>query len=82
MLNPENSSDDIWSDTAFAGTKFHELNERAVYEQNSHEKGSRLYPFEESIHQENKTRSKVKTEVGYGFGGMLTWKKVEYAILI
>ena len=58
------------------------MSELAGYEQTNDQQGSELYPFEESSNQQKKTRSKVKTKVGYDVASMVTWKKVEYTILI
>jgi hypothetical protein len=59
LLNLENSGDDLWGDTAFAGKRFSELIKLAGYEQKRHQKGSELYTLEEDLNQQNRTKSKV-----------------------
>lgn len=45
LLDPENSGDVVWGDSAFAGAKFEELLELGGFQTNIHEKGSRNHPL-------------------------------------
>jgi IS5 family transposase len=75
LLDPENTDDIVWGDSAFAGMKFAELLELGGFESNIHEKGSRHHPLCEEAKERNKVRSKIRAKVEHAFGGMVTWMK-------
>ncbi len=82
LLDPENSCDIVWGDSAFAGRKFDELLELAGYQSNIHEKGSRFNPLDADDKERNKKKSKVRAKVKHVFGGMVTWMNGKLTIRI
>lgn len=75
LLDPDNSGDVVWADSAFVGKKFDELLNLAGFESNIHEKGSRNHPLDDDAKERNNTRSSIRARVEHVFGGMVTWMK-------
>jgi IS5 family transposase len=82
LLDPENTGDVVWGDSAFAGKSFAELLEVAGYESSIHEKGSRFNPLDDDARQRNKAKSKIRAKVEHVFGGMVTWMKGKLTLRI
>lgn len=77
LLDPENSGDIGWGDSAFAGRTFDELLELAGYQSNIYEKGSRFNPLDADAKERNKIRSRFRAKGKHVFGGMFTWTNGE-----
>jgi IS5 family transposase len=73
LLDPENSGDIVWGDSAFAGRKVDELLKLSGYQRNIHDKGSRFNPLDADAKESNKKKSKLRAKVKHGFGCMVTW---------
>ena len=82
LLDPENTGDIVWGDSAFAGKKFDELLDLAGFQSNIHEKGSRFNPLDADAKERNKKKSKVRAKVEHVFGGMVTWMNGKLTIRI
>ncbi len=82
LLDPENSGDIVWGDSAFAGKNFDEMLELAGYQSNIHEKGSRFKPLDDEAKERNKKKSKIRAKVEHVFGGMVTWMNGKLTIRI
>ena len=82
LLDPENSGDVVWGDSAFAGMKFEDLLELGGFKSNIHEKGFRNNPLDDEAKERNKERSKIRAKVEHVFGGMVTWMKGKLTLRI
>lgn len=68
LLDPDNSSADVWADSAYRSEEQEARLEEAGYRSQIQRKGCRGKPLSEREQQGNRTRSKVRSRVEHVFG--------------
>ena len=68
LLDPENTDDYVWADSAYAGKCFEDLLSLGGFESCIHEKGSRNHPLSESAKERNRIKSAIRACVEHVFG--------------
>ena len=70
LLNPENTDDYVWADSAYAGERFEDLLDLGGFESCIHEKGSRYHPLSDAAKESNRIKSAIRACVEHVFGFM------------
>jgi len=80
LLDPENTDDYVWADSAYAGKCFEYLLSLGGFESCIHEKGSRNHPLSEAARERNQIKSAIRACVEHVFGCItmsISGKKLE-----
>lgn len=70
LLDPENTDDYVWADSACAGECFENLLNLGGFESCIHEKGSRNHPLSDAAKERNCIKSAIRACVEHVFGCM------------
>ena len=70
LLDPENTDDYVWADSAYAGECFENLLNLGGFESCIHEKGSRNNPLSDAAKERNRIKSAIRACVEHVFGCM------------
>jgi IS5 family transposase len=70
LLDPENTDDYVWADSAYAGECFEDLLNLGGFESCIHEKGSRNHPLSDAAKERNRIKSAIGACVEHVFGCM------------
>lgn len=74
LLDPENSSKDVWADSAYRSKASERKLKPNGYRSRVQRKGSRNKPLSKREQQGNRTRSKVRSRVEHIFGTQSQWR--------
>ena len=75
LLDPEDTDDYVWADSAYAGKCFEDLLTLGGFETCIHEKSSRNHPLRRAAKQRNRVKSAIRACIEHVFGCMTmsTW---------
>lgn len=68
LLDPDNTDDYVWGDSAYAGACFEDLLNFAGFENFIYEKGSRNHLLSEAAKERNRIKSAIRACVKHVFG--------------
>jgi transposase, IS5 family len=68
LLDPDNTDDYVWADSAYAGKCIEDLLSLGGFESSIHEKGSRHHPLSEAAKERNRIKSAISACVEHVFG--------------
>ncbi|VAW76351.1 hypothetical protein MNBD_GAMMA12-3181 [hydrothermal vent metagenome] len=75
LLEPENSSADVWADSAYSSQEKEEKLSELGYRSRVHRKGKRGKPLSERSKKSNTRKSKVRCRVEHVFGSQSNLRK-------
>lgn len=75
LLDPDNTSRDVWADSAYRSQDQEDQLEELGYRSHVQRKGCRNKPLTEREHRGNRTRSKVRSRVEHVFGSQTDLRK-------
>ena len=68
VLDPTNTSKEVWADSAYRSTEIEQRLKEKGYRSRIHRRGARNRPLSEAQETANKTRSRVRARVEHVFG--------------